>query len=91
MNATTVLLETPAQVTAWLGHVVETMSRSTPALRRIRAARIADLYEVRARLWSELGTAAILAGGDSLVYSVAEKHDRDQVKFFRGQAESRGA
>jgi hypothetical protein len=59
--------------------------------KRLRAARLADLHEMRARVFADAGKAA----GDLVpdVYkhaaNMAAKRDMDQVRFFRTQAGAR--
>jgi hypothetical protein len=57
---------------------------------KLRAARLADLYEVRLSLWRELGQAAelhdVIPDAYRMACSVAIKHDGDQVRYWRGQA-----
>lgn len=61
-----------------------------PAQQRQRAARLADLYEIRARFWHEHGIAARMSDmipdvyGDACV--LAEARDWDSVRFWRGLA-----
>lgn len=64
-----------------------------PAQNREEAARFADLYEMRARMWMDLGIAARLndAVSDSygLACSVASTHDQDEERHWRRLAGSR--
>lgn len=90
-------LETVEQVTAAIRAIVDGdhPNGMKPAERRIRAALLADLYELRARLWNELGVKVrgriVLRIPDeyATACAVAEKHDRNQVEFFRGMAATR--
>jgi hypothetical protein len=64
-----------------------------PAQMREEAARFADLYEMRADLWRALGTRAFalksIADAYGSACAVAEKHDRDAVRYWRNQAGAR--
>lgn len=69
----------------------EAMPMGKPSEVRTRAATLADLYEIQAQLFE----AARDAAGDQIpgIYVAACGHAalraRCQVRFFRGQAESR--
>lgn len=59
--------------------------------KRIRAAKLAELHEIRARMFHDAGTKA-----DDLVADIykhaanqAAKRDMDQVKFWRTEAGAR--
>jgi hypothetical protein len=90
-------LETVEQVTEAIRAIVDGdhPNGMKPVERRVRAARLADLYEIRAQLWRELGVKVrgrlVLRIPDeyATACAVAEKHDRGQVTFFRGMAGSR--
>lgn len=88
-------LKTVEDVTAAIREIVDGdhPNGMKPAERKLRASRLADLYEVRASMWRELGPAADLSDAIPDAYraacAVAEKHDRGQVVFFRGQAGAR--
>lgn len=64
-----------------------------PAQLREEASRFADLYELRAAQWHELGVKARQRKATPDAYAdacaVAEKHDRDQVRHWRNQAGAR--
>ena len=61
-----------------------------PAQRRVEAGQFADLYEMRAAMWSELGKAVYINDAMSDAYglacSVAEARDRDNAKYWRERA-----
>lgn len=94
----TTKLTTVEAVTAAIRELGSTrMSRGRapikPAQEREECARFADLYELRAALWHELGVRAQLVKRIDDVYAsacaVAESHDRDQVKHWRRLAGAR--
>lgn len=64
-----------------------------PAQRRIRAARLADLFEIRARYWHELNVSAhhtdTIPGVYGFACALAERSDRDSARFWRTQAGAR--
>jgi hypothetical protein len=78
-----------------LGPVAWTTEARREAKRRDReeCARFADLFEMRAVLWRELGVKARQLKRVEDVYAsacaVAEKHDRAQVKHWRRLAGAR--
>lgn len=88
-------LQTVEQVDAAIRGIVDGdhPNDMKPAQRRQRMGTLADLYEVRADIWRELGKAARLNDAVPEAYAkacaVAEKHDRGQVIFFRKQAGAR--
>lgn len=92
-------LTTVESITAAIDALVEfRLSRpagrtAKPSQMREEAARFADLYELRAAQWHELGVRAFRVKGIADVYgsacAVAEKHDRDQVRYWRNQAGAR--
>lgn len=104
----TTKLTTVEQVTAAIYELVNTRlhraafgpAGKTPQERREvtqrereEAARFADLYEMRAAQWHELGVRAFRVKSTPDVYGsacvVAEKHDRDQVRYWRNRASAR--
>ena len=64
-----------------------------PAQRRMRAARLADLFEIRARYWHELNVAAHRNDAIPSVYgaacALAERADRDSARWWRREAGAR--
>jgi hypothetical protein len=64
-----------------------------PAERRIRASRLADLFEIRARYWHELNVNAhrvdTIPGVYGAACALAERSDRDSARFWRTQAGAR--
>lgn len=66
-----------------------------PAERRQRAARLADLYEMRARMFAELIDRLHDVVVPGALYDVASatargmQADRDSMRFWRGQAGAR--
>lgn len=61
--------------------------------RQIRNSRMADLYEIRASMWRDLGISAqtkrAIPEHFATACAVAEKHDRGMVKYFRNLASQR--
>jgi hypothetical protein len=94
----TTKLETVEQITAAI-RALEGERRARghrqvkPAQNREEAARFADLYEMRARMWFDMGTAARLADTIPDAYAdacaVASKHDQDEERHWRGLAGAR--
>lgn len=88
-------LETVEQVTAAIRAIVDGdhPNGMKSIDRRVRAATLADLYEIRAGLWRALGARARRLKAISDDYAgacaVAEKHDRGQVAFWRNEAGAR--
>lgn len=88
-------LETIEQVTAAIRAITEgPVPRGLrPAERQLRAGTLADLYDVRGSLWRDLGVKARgskrVPNAYAAACAVAEKHDRDEVKFWRGEASAR--
>lgn len=64
-----------------------------PAQRRQRAARLADLYELRAQLLGELdlATAVVPAalGVAHQAFEIARRADRNSARFWRREAGAR--
>lgn len=94
----TTKLNTVEDVTAAIRELVaERRSRGRtpikPAQEKEECARFADLYEMRASMWHELGIRARTVKRIDDVYAsacaVAESHDRDQVKHWRRLAGAR--
>ena len=93
MNTTTVPdLETPDDVAKAIERAIE-LPLSPPAARRSRAAVLADLYMVRARMWHSLGE---VAHSDPVIPSVyaqacwsAEYADQGHARFWRRESETR--
>lgn len=94
----TTKLTTVADVTAAIQDLgAQRMTRGRapvkPAQEREECARFADLYEMRAALWNELGIRARTLKKIDDVYAsacaVAENHDRDRVKYWRKLAGAR--
>lgn len=83
-------LDTLADVDAAIARA-EALPMGKPSEVRIRAATLADLYEVQARLFEEARDAA----GDQIpavflaACGYAARLSRNTSAFFRGQAESR--
>jgi hypothetical protein len=74
--------------------VTTTEARREAAKReREEAARFADLYEMRAAQWHELGRRAFrvksIADAYGSACAIAEKHDRDQARHWRRLAGAR--
>lgn len=94
----TTKLESVEQVTAAIRALVEARRdrghrSAKPAQNREEAARFADLYEMRSRMWFELGTAARLNDAIPDAYAsacaVASKHDQDEERHWRRMAGAR--
>jgi hypothetical protein len=94
----TTKLTTVEAVTAAINELVDrrlTRGRAPikPAQEGEECARFADLYEMRAALWHELGIRARNVKRIDNVYAsacaVAESHDRNQVKHWRRLAGAR--
>ncbi|HTF49493.1 MAG TPA: hypothetical protein VK735_18780 [Pseudonocardia sp.] len=64
-----------------------------PGARRLRAAALADLHEVRARLWRELDLATMTspAGLSTLAFAASQAAELDDryVRFWRTEAGAR--
>lgn len=93
-------LETVADVTAAIRALTDLRharngagAQVKPAQRRIEAGRFADLFEIRARMWRELGEAAIHSDAIPDAYAsacvVAEVKDSNDAKYWRERAGSR--
>jgi hypothetical protein len=69
------------------------MRGAKPVERRIHAARIADLHELRARLFRglDLANLATAAGLNTLAFAASQAAELDdrQAAFFRTQASQR--
>ena len=93
-------LENVEDVTAAIHELVEirrtrvrTHEKAKPAQDRQEAARLADLYEIRARMWFELGAAAytndLIPDAYGRACAVASKNDQDEERHWRTQAGAR--
>lgn len=63
-----------------------------PAQRRERAARLADLYEIRAQLFDETDLFSVPAGQVrtfAVAIARAAQADRDSMRFWRNEAGAR--
>jgi len=94
----TTRLQTVEDVTAAIDALVSLrLSRGQGPVKRAQLreeeARFADLYEMRAALWHELGVRAFrvqrIADAYGSACAIAEKHDRDQVRYWRTRAGAR--
>lgn len=94
----TTKLETVGDVTAAireLARVRRERGRTPvkPAQNRAEAGRMADLYEMRARMFFDLGVAARLNDAIPEAYAsacvVASKHDQDEERHWRRLAGAR--
>jgi hypothetical protein len=88
-------LETVEQVTAAINAIVDGdhPNGMKSIDRQVRNSRLADLYEIRASLWRELGVKArtkkSIPDHYAKACAVAETHDRGLVTFFRNLAGQR--
>lgn len=88
-------LTTVENVTAAIREIVDGPEprRMKTAERQARAGRLADLYDVRGSLWRELGIHArmdvAIPDAYALACAVAEKDDRESVRFWRKEAQAR--